>query len=263
MTIMQTSFDTLTALARAAIPETSTRFSPHLVLWEDTIPGGAHWSGRVNRGTTLRFTDTHGAANLSALFFNFELMTERYNMPDTVKAQHTAFLTRGHALYSDMGRVLCSIPEDSCGWHDTVCGLLDAERSQAKYGEARYQEHRNAMHRNGRDGMLIELGKWGLGKRDLVANVNLFSKAVADEDGVLRFDTAHRRSGQYVDLRFEMNALVVLSAAQHPLDPAPAYDPKPVLMTAWRSGTAGADDVCRRSCAENDRGFINTERWFL
>jgi hypothetical protein len=31
----------------------------------------------------------------------------------------------------------------------------------------------------------------------------------------------------------------------------------------WRSGTAGADDVCRRSCPQNDRGFINTERGFL
>jgi len=257
------SFDTLTSLARAAVPDTSTCFAPELVLWEDAIPGGGHWSNRVNRGTTLRFTDTHGAANLSALFFNFELMTERYNMPDTVKAQHTSFLTRGHALYSDMGRVLCSIPEDSCGWHDTVCGLLDATRAQAKYGEARYQEHRNAMHRNGRDGMLIELGKWGLGKRDLVANVNFFSKAAADDDGVLRFDAAHRQPGQYVDLRFEMNALVILSAAQHPLDPTPTYDPKPVQVTAWRSGTAGADDVCRHSCAENGRGFINTERWFL
>jgi len=260
---MQTSFDTLTPLARAAVPVSSAAFAPELVLWEDTLPGGAHWSGRINRGTTLRFTDVEGAANLSALFYNVEQTTERYNMPDTLKAQHTAFLTKGHALYSDMGRVLCSIPEDSCGWHDSVCGLLDAARSQAKYGSGRYQELRNAMHRNARDGLLIELGKWGLDKRDLVANVNFFSKAVADDEGALHFDTAHRKPGQYVDLRFEMNTLVVLSAAQHPLDPNPAYDPKPVQITAWRSGIAGADDVCRRLCAENDRGFINTARWFL
>ena len=260
---MQTSFATLSPLARAAVPATSTRYAPELVLWEDTLPGGASWSGLLRRGNTLRLTDLQGRANVSALFFNHEDRNERYNMPDTLKAQHTAFLTRGHALYSDMGRVLCSIPEDSCGWHDTVCGVLDAERMTAKYGEARYQQARNAMHRNGRDSLLVELGKWGLGKRDLVANLNFFSKVAADESGALHFDSAHRQPGQYVDLRFEMNVLVVLSAAPHPFDASPSYDPTPVQMSAWRSGTAGADDVCRLSCPENDRGFINTERWFL
>jgi urea carboxylase-associated protein 2 len=260
---MPTSFDTLTPLARAAVPESSTRFAPDLVLWEEAMPGGAHWSGLLRRGNTLRLTDLEGRANVSALFFNHEDRSERYNMPDTLKAQHTAFLTRGNVCFSDMGRVLCSIPEDSCGWHDTVCGVLDAARLHAKYGEARYQAHRNAMYRNGLDGLLVELGKWGLGKRDAVANVNFFSKAAADAQGALHFDTAHRRPGQFVDLRFEMNTLVVLSAAPHPFDPSPRYEPSPVQMTVWRSGTAGADDVCRRACAENDRGFINTERWFL
>jgi urea carboxylase-associated protein 2 len=260
---MPTLLDTLPPLARAAVPATSTRFSPELVLWEETLPGGHHWSGRVARGTALRFTDVDGGANLSALFFNHEQTTERYNMPDTLKAQYTAFLAKGHALYSDMGRVLCSIPEDTCGWHDTVCGVIDAETVRAKWGEAAYQQQRNAMHRNGRDGLLIELEKWGLDKRDLVANVNFFSKAAPDADGRLRFDAKHRAAGQHLDLRCEMNLLVVLSAAQHPLDPNPVYDPKPVHITAWRSGPAGADDVCRLSSLENERGFLHTERWFL
>jgi urea carboxylase-associated protein 2 len=260
---MQACFDTLTPLARAAVPDHSTRFSPELVLWEETMPGGAQWSGLMRRGNTLRLTDLEGRANVSALFYNHEDRHERYNMPDTLKAQHTAHLTRGHVCYSDMGRVLCSIADDSCGWHDTVCGVLDAPRALAKYGDRRYQQHRNAMVRNGADGFLVELGKWGLGARDVVANVNFFSKAVADEAGRLHFATAHRAPGQFVDLRFEMNVLVVLSAAPHPLDPAPDYAPGPVQMTVWRSGTAGADDVCRRSCPQNDRGFIATERWFL
>ncbi len=72
-----------------------------------------------------------------------------------------------------------------------------------------------------------------------------------------------RAPQQHVDLRFEMNVLVVLSTAPHPLDPSPDYAPGPVRLTAWRSGTAGADDVVRHSCAENGRGFINTERSFL
>jgi uncharacterized protein len=260
---MQTSFATLSPMARAAVPLNSAAFSQDLVLWEEQLPGGAHWSAALRRGITLRITDLQGKANVSMLLYNQEEKTERYNMPDTLKAQHTAYLTQGHVCYSDMGRVLCSVAQDSCGWHDTVCGVSDAQTVQAKYGEARYQTHRNAMHRNGMDSLLIELGKWGLGPRDVVPNLNLFSKVVANDAGQLSFTTGHRQPGQHVDMRFEMNVLVVLSTAQHPLDPAPGYDPGPVALTAWRSGTAGAGDPCRLLCPENDRGFINTERYFL
>jgi urea carboxylase-associated protein 2 len=260
---MSTTFANLSALARSAVPEISSTFAPERVLWEETLSGGCHWSGVLRRGNTLRLSDLQGSANVSALFFNQEEKTERYNMPDTLKAQHTAFLTSGHVCYSDMGRVLCSIPQDSCGWHDTFSGVLDAAGLEKKYGGARYQEHRNGMYRSGLDGFLVELTKWGLGRRDVGANVNFFSKVSADQGGKLHFETAHRQPDQHVDLRFEMNVLVVLSAAPHPFDPAPTYAPGAVKLTAWRSGTAGAHDVCRRSCPENDRGFINTERWFL
>ena len=42
------------------------------VLWEETVPGGCHWSGVIRRGVTLRLTDLEGGANCSVLFYNFE-----------------------------------------------------------------------------------------------------------------------------------------------------------------------------------------------
>ena len=246
-------------------PTTSTRrdgLDPARIVWEEFVPGGGHWSGIMKRGTTLRLTDTKGGANVSVLFFNQEEKLERYNMADTLKAQHTAYLTRGFVCYSDMGRVLCSITADTCGWHDTICGVADAKLIAQKYGTQRFQEHRNGMFRNGRDGLLIELGKYGLGKRDLVANVNLFSKVSADEAGNLLFQPNNSKAGDYVDLRFEMNTLVVLSTAPHPLDPNPEYAPKRVALTAWHSGTVDADDYCRNFRPENRRGFYNTEVLF-
>jgi urea carboxylase-associated protein 2 len=260
---MQTCFNNLPALARDMVPEFSTPFSPAQVLWEETLPGGAHWSGLLRRGNTLRLTDLSGTANVSTLLFNQEEKCERYNASDTLKAQHTAFLSRGNVCFSDMGRILCSIADDTCGWHDPLCGVLNEAAMQAQYGSARYQEHRNDMFRSAREGLLIELTKWGLSKRDLGSNVNFFSKVNCDAEGKLSFDRSHRQAGQYIDLRFEMNVLVVLSAAPHPLDPATTYAPGAVQMTAWRSGTAGAHDECRLARPENERGFINTDRWFL
>ena len=232
------------------------------VLWEETIPGGNHWSGVLRRGSALRLTDLEGGANVSALFFNREEKLERYNMPDTLKAQHTAFLTTGHVCYSDMGRVLCSVIADTVGWHDTICGVSDAALIEKKYGQANFQTHRNEMYRSGKDGLLVELGKWGLGKRDLVANVNFFSKISADDAGVLQFVSGHSKPGASIDLRFDMDVLVVLATAPHPLDTNPSYQPAAVKMTAWHAGLAGANDVCRNACPQNQRGFINTERYY-
>jgi uncharacterized protein YcgI (DUF1989 family) len=133
---------------------------------------------------------------------------------------------------------------------------------KAKYGEARFQEHRNKMFRNGRDSLLIELGKYGLGKRDLASNVNFFSKVMVDPSGAMQFLPGHSNAGDYVELRFEMNTLVVLSTAPHPMDPQPAYAPKPVRLTASRAVAPGEDDYCRNFRPENRRGFENTERYY-
>lgn len=232
-------------------------------LWEEVLPGGCHWSGLIRRGTALRFTDIEGGANLSALFHNQEDKLERYNMPDTLKAQHTAFLTTGNVCYSDMGRVMCSIIADSTGWHDTICGVSDAAMVKAKYGTANFQTHRNEMYRNGKDNVLVELAKYGLGKRDLAANVNFFTKVMADEAGKLRYVEGHSKAGSYVEVRFDMNTLLVLSTAPHPLDSKNTYHPGAVKISAWQSGLADAADICRNSCEQNKRGFINTERYYL
>jgi uncharacterized protein YcgI (DUF1989 family) len=78
----------------------------------------------------------------------------------------------------------------------------------------------------------------------------------------MHFHPGNARTGDFIDLRFEMDALVVLSTCQHPLDPAVKYLPQAIDLTAWRSGTAAADDPCRLRCPENERAFINTERMF-
>jgi urea carboxylase-associated protein 2 len=158
---------------------------------------------------------------------------------------------------------LCSITADSCGWHDTICGLSDAAMVVAKFGPSRFQERRNELFKNGRDSMLNELGKYGLGKRDLIANINFFSRVTADAGGTLHFDEQHCRAGDHVELRFEMHTLLVLSTCPHPLDPDTQYRPRPVAQRAWNSGPAPEHDPCRRRCEENARGFRNTEMMFL
>ena len=238
------------------IPADKLRFT-------EVVPGGWNFSHVLKKGTTLRITDLEGGANVSALFYNAEFLGERFNMPDSLKAQHTAFLTTGNTCMSDHGRVLVSVTGDTCGWHDVFCGLSNRETVKEQFGEKTYAEARNDWHRNGRDSMLVELGKWGMGVRDLVANVNFFSKVATDEEGNFSFVPGHSKMGDAVDLRSEMNTLVVLNTCPHPLDPAPGYAPKDIQLQVFDSEPPAADDVCRISCEQNVRAFQNTERYFL
>lgn len=241
------------------MPTDGPREATRLVLME-TLRGGQMWSRVVARGERLRLTDLEGGACVAALFFNAKQPLERYNMPDTLKAQHIARLTAGNVLYSDMGRVLFSIVADTAGWHDTITGHLTADASRKKYGAGTYQALRNDFFRNTRDNFLIELGKHGLGKRDVHANVNFFAKVAADADGNLSFAPSGG-AGASVELRAEMDVLVVLSNTPHPLDPSPKYAPKPVSLEVRLGPPAAEDDACRRSCPENERGFTLTEAY--
>lgn len=232
------------------------------ILFEEHLPGGGLWSWVLRRHTTLRITDLEGGANVGLMAYNAEAPLDRLNIPDTLKAQYTAKLTRGHVLMSDMGRALLSITADTCGWHDPLGGHGNAELVRAKYGENNYQKARNDWYRNAHDNFLVELGKHGLGARDLVANVNFFSRLDADYEGRLVFHAGNSKAGDTIDLRAEMNVLVVLNTCQHPLDPNPCYAPKPIQLTLLKTPPPGADDYCRNFRGENQRSFALTERYF-
>jgi urea carboxylase-associated protein 2 len=228
---------------------------------EEQLRGGQMWSRVLKHGQSLRLTDLEGGACVAALFYNADRPLERYNMPDTLKCQRIARLTTGAALYSDMGHVLCSIVADTCGWHDTITGIANAEQTLKKYGEGSYQKLRNDFYRNSRDNFLTELGKYELGKRDIVPNVNFFVKVAVDDDGNLSYVPGHSKAGSAVELRAGLNTLVVLSNTPHPLDPSKIYAPKPVLLTIRNTPTEQQDPAHHR-CSENERGFELTRRYF-
>ncbi len=230
-------------------------------LYEETVPGGGHTSFVLKRGQTLRITDIEGGANVSLMLLNAQHPSDRLNLPDTLKGQHTAKLTTGHGLYSDMGRVLAIVSADTCGWHDSLGGVLNAAEVELKYGAGRYQELRNGFHRNGHDNLLVEMGKWNLDLPDLLMVVNLFSKVVVDSEGGFRFVPGHSVAGHFVELYAPMDTLVVLTALQHAMDPDPRYAPKPVQLTWLQAPDDAITTAFRASRGENDRALHNTERF--
>ena len=237
---------------------TSPSSNDDQLMYIDTLSGGKHWSLIMRKGSRLRLTDVEGGANVGMLFYNPNILIERYNAPDTLKCQHTFRLTKGHCLYSDMGRIFCSIIEDSFGWHDTVCGNTTAETVIKKWGKKNYQDFRNDRYQNGYDSFLIEMGKYDLGRKDMASNVNWFSKVSVAQDGSILYEPNKTPNAQ-VDLRFEMDTLVVLHTCPHPLNPNDEYPMKPVTYEILKAAPVSSNDFCRTSCPENERGFRNTE----
>ena len=232
-------------------------------MYLDTIPASAHHSLVLRRGVTLKITDLEGGANVGMLFYNPHNKLERYNAPDTLKCQHTFKLTKGHCLYSDMGRIFCSITHDTVGWHDTVGGFLSEKNMIEKYSVKRYQQAHNDWTLSGEHSFMVELAKYELGIRDISANLNFFSKVVADEHGKLTFSPNNSAAGDSIELRFEMDKLVVLNTCPHPMNLEKEYPRKPIQYELIKSAPVADNDLCMNACEENKRGFQNNALYHL
>lgn len=231
------------------------------MIWDERLPGGHHWSGRLPKGAVLQITSLGAHANLSLYLVNAAEKLERFNMPDSLKAQHTAFLSQGHVLYSDMGRVMASIVHDDHGWNDVLCGPSTSEQIEQYYGLQTFQDARNEMYQNGLDSLLVEMTKYGLAQQDLTATLNLFSKVVPDLAGELSY-VQHDNTQQSIELRFEMDCLVFLSNSPHALDTSQSYQPADIELKLFKAFALAEHDVCRDSCPQNQRGFQNNARYY-
>src|ERR1700722_7978335 len=91
------------------------------------IAPGGHWSDRLPRGARLRLIDLEGCQAVDFLCYNATDPTDPYCAADTMKIGGSIYVGKGTRLYSDMGNVLFTVVEDSCGRHDTIGGCCSRE----------------------------------------------------------------------------------------------------------------------------------------
>lgn len=231
------------------------------ILWSERLPGGHHWSARIQRGAVLQLKALGKNANVALYCVNSEDKLERYNMPDSLKGQHTAFLSTGHILASDLGRAMVSIVKDDHRWNDAFCAPSSAQQIEKQFGTQTFQDARNNMFRNGKESLLLEMTKFGLSATDLSSTLNLFSKVQPDDNGNLSY-VASDNTNQIIELRFEMDCLVFLSAAPHGLDNSTEYTPADIQLSLFKANSLSKNDICKDSCAQNQRAFQNNNRYY-
>jgi urea carboxylase-associated protein 2 len=232
---------------------------PDQVLWDETLGPGDYAARALPRGATLRLTDLDGDACAGMLLSRADAPRERLNVADTLKVQWQAYLGPGSLLLSDMGRVLASIVTDTCGAHDALCGASNERRNAAKYGSGTV----HGAYPNARDRFIVALAKFGLGPRDLAPNVNFFKHVLVDGEGNLHFHGDRSFAGALVELRAELELLVVVVNVPHVLDPRSDYLTTPLRVTAWTGEATTRADARWSATPEGERAYLNTEDLLL
>ena len=186
------------------------------------VPAGAPWSGIVRQGQVLRITDLEGRQAVDFLCYNAADPQERYHAPNTLKAAGTIFLTAGHRLYSDIARPIFTIVEDQFGGHDTIGGCCSAPSNEMLYGVKDCP--------GCRENFLAALARHGLGRKDIVPNINWFMRVPVTEAGGAAIALGVSPPGCQVALRAEMDALAVISNCPQVNNPCNGYKPTPIRV---------------------------------
>jgi len=236
-----------TALDAAAIP-------PSAVISREELAADWYAIVQLRRGEALRIADPSGLSSVSMVGWRDEDTSERINCADTVKVQWSTALSKGRVILSDMGRVLFSLIEDTSGAHDVMVGGSTPASTLAAYG---------VTSRNTYENFIAGAAKVGLGVRDIPPCVTFFAPVSLDENGRFVWNKSRKRPGDFVDLRAEMNAILVLSNCAHPLDPIRPSAARPITLIRHRAPPAAADDACRTSSPEAMRAFEFTNRLYV
>jgi urea carboxylase-associated protein 1 len=207
-----------------------SELDPARAAVDATLPAGQGWTHELAPGDVFRIVDLEGNQAVDTLFFNSRDLDERYSATETMRGQGNIYLTTGTRLMSSEGRPLLTIVADTCGRHDTLGGACSAESNQV-----RYALDKKFMH-NCRDSFLLAMARYGRGmtKRDLPSNINFFMNVPVTPAGALKFDDGVSAPGRYVEMRAEMDVLVLISNCPQLNNPCNAYNPTPVRLLVWK-----------------------------
>ena len=202
---------------------------PGAGIHEDTVvPACEPWSARIRKGDRLRLIDLEGRQAVDFLCYSAADPADRYNAANTIKLNNNIYLGRGSVLWSLRARKMMTIVEDSCGCHDTLYGCCSIEIDRVRFGKTKAQGCQSNFE--------AELAKYGLGEKDVVANVNFFMYVPVAADGALAIAEGRSKPGDYVDLRAEMDLLVVISNCPERDNPAAGFEPTPVRAIVYTPG---------------------------
>lgn len=204
-------------------------FDKSNAIFKEVVLAGDYWSHVIKAGQTLRIIDSEGNQAADTMFYSLADTDERYSAQDTINYQNNVYLTTGSKLISNLGNIMLTITDDTCGKHDTLGGACSAESNSV-----RYELDKIHMH-NCRDSFMAALRAHNieLGKRDLNSNINFFMNVPISPDGKSIFLDGISEAGKYVQLKAEVDVLCIISNCPQLNNPCNAYNPTPIELNIW------------------------------
>ena len=201
-----------------------------------TIPASAQdhriaaespWSGLVKKGQTIRIVDSEGQQAVDTLFYRADDFAERYSAQDTLRTQGAAYVGVGTRLISNEGNVMLTVTADTCGRHDTMAGACSCESNTVRFG------HDTKFLHGCRDNFVLVVTKHGMGKRDIVPNINFFMNVPIQPSGQMTIVDGLSKPGDYVEMVAEMDVLCVISNCPQVNNPCNGFNPTPIQVLIW------------------------------
>jgi len=194
------------------------------------VAAGDYFLGTIKQGQTFRIVDLEGNQAADVLFYNAENPTERYSAMDTIRTQGNLYLSAGTQLISNANRTLLEIVADTCGRHDTLGGACATESNTV-----RYSLEKRCMHAC-RDSWMLAIAEhpeFGISKRDITHNINFFMNVPVTHDGGLTFADGISAPGKYVELKANMDIVMLISNCPQLNNPCNGYNPTPIEVLVW------------------------------
>src|SRR5471030_1840443 len=205
-----------------SLTASSSTTREHAPVYHATIPAGEPWLTEVKAGQTLRILDLEGNQAVDTLFYSVANPKERYDVQRTLRRQNRVYLSIGSVLYSNLGQPMLTIVDDTCGRHDTLGGACAQESNTVRYALEKRHMH------SCRDNYLRACAHDGrLGKGDIGPNINFFMNVPVTAEGGIS------APGKYVELRAEMDVIVLISNCPQLNNPCNGYNPTPAELLIW------------------------------
>ena len=210
----------------AAVPE---RLSGREIVLDEVVGRRGPWSHVVAAGDELTIVDLEGNQAVDFLLYDAADTAVRYSAPDTISGQGNVYLSQGSVLRANTGDAMMTLVHDEVGRHDTIGGACSKESNSLRYGH--HTVHQHACVEN----FLAEGASWGLGKRDLVSNINFYMNVPVEADGALGIVDGLSAPGLSLTLRADRDVLVLVSNCPQINNPCNGFNPTPVRMLVTRA----------------------------
>ncbi|MCW8278786.1 urea carboxylase-associated family protein [Pseudomonas sp. PCH199] len=181
---------------------------------------------RLNRGQTLKLINTHGQQVVDTWAFNPEDLSEAMSMEHSRAFWLKLNPSTGDSFLTNKRQAIVTLAEDTTpGVHDTLVAACDPTR----YVQLGVVGHHESCNEN----LFHALEVLGLTVRETPSPLNLFMNVPVRQDGRIEFATPVSKPGQYVCLRAEMDAIVVLSACPQDITAVNGMQPQDVHYSVF------------------------------